>query len=102
VQAIRERWPAPPAWLKSQEHAAAVARQTEEETQRQAEEEARRREWAQKPPEERIAGRLTFWIHGRRFKGHEPTAEEIASKRAELLIQLTAGTQVPAAGDPSA
>ena len=88
VQAIRDAWPPPPAWPEAQEHAATVARQAEEEAQRQAEDEARRREWAAKPPEERIAGRLQFWLLGQRAKRREPTAAEVAAKRAELLAQL--------------
>jgi hypothetical protein len=92
VQAIRDAWPPPQAWVEAQEHAAAVARQAEEERQRRAEEDARCRAWAAKPPEERIAGRLQFWLLGQRRKGREPTAPEVAAKRAELLAQL-----VPAA-----
>jgi hypothetical protein len=90
VQAIRDAWPPPQAWVEAQEHAAAVARQAEEDACRREEEEARRREWAAKPPEERIAGRLTFWIQGRRVKGYEPTPAELAAKRAELLAELAA------------
>jgi hypothetical protein len=88
VEAIRERWPAPPGVAVAQERAAAARRQAEDERRRQAEDEARRRAWAAKPPEERIAGRLTFWIQGRRAKRHEPTAAEIAARRAELLAEL--------------
>ena len=51
-------------------------------------EDTRRREWAARPPEERIAGRLQFWLLGRRAKRQEPTAEEVAAKRAELLAHL--------------
>jgi hypothetical protein len=94
VQAIREGWLAPPAWRMAQERAAAVARRAEEEAQRQAEEAHRRREWEAKPPEERIAGRLQFWLLGRRAKRHEPTAAEIAARRAELLAELAAGGAV--------
>jgi hypothetical protein len=91
VQAIREQWPAPPARRAAQERAAAVSRQQEEERRHREEEEHRRREWQQKPPEERIAGRLQFWVLGRRAKRQEPTAAEIAARRAELLAELTAG-----------
>jgi hypothetical protein len=90
VQAIRDAWPPPPAWIDAQEHAAAVARQAEEETRRRAAAEARRRAWEQKPPEERIAGRLQFWLLGQRRKGREPTEAEVAAKRAAFLIQLAA------------
>jgi hypothetical protein len=89
VQAIRERWPAPPAWRAAQDRAAVLARQVEEERRHAEEEEARRRKWAARPPEERIAGRLQFWLAGRRAKRQEPTAAEIAAKRAELLAQLS-------------
>jgi Bacteriophage replication protein O len=90
VQAIRDAWPPPPAWFEAQEHTAAVARQAEEEARRREEEEARRRAWEQKPPEERIAGRLQFWLLGQRRKGREPTEAEVAAKRAAFLIQLAA------------
>jgi hypothetical protein len=88
VRAIQERWPAPPAWLGAQEHETAVARQIEAEDTRQAAEAARRQEQEARPPEERIAGRLTFWVEGRRRKRQEPTPAEIAAKRAELLAEL--------------
>jgi hypothetical protein len=96
VQAIRDAWPPPPAWVEAQEHAAAVARQAEEAARRRAEEAARQREWEAKPPEERIAGRLQFWLLGQRRKGREPTERELAAKRAELLTELT---RRPPAGD---
>jgi hypothetical protein len=95
VQAIRDAWPPPPAWLEAQERAAAVARQAEAERRRREEEAARRRAWESKPPEERIAGRLQFWVMGRRAKRHEPTAAEIAAKRAELLAEPAAANGVP-------
>jgi ABC-type branched-subunit amino acid transport system substrate-binding protein len=91
VQAIRERWPAPPAWRAAQDRAATLIRQAAEERRRAEEEAARRRAWAQRPPEERIAGRLQFWVLGRRAKRHEPTAAEVAARRAELLAELAAG-----------
>jgi hypothetical protein len=91
VQAIRDAWPPPSAWIEAREHAAAVARQAEEEATRRAEDEARRREWETKPPEERIAGRLQFWVLGRRAKRQEPTAAEVAARRAELLAELASG-----------
>jgi Helix-turn-helix domain len=94
VQAIRDSWPPPPVWIEAQEHEAAVARQREEDARREVEDEARRREWEQKPPEERVAGRLEFWLQGRRAKRHEPTAVEIAARRAELLAELAAAAGV--------
>jgi hypothetical protein len=90
VQAIREGWPAPPAWRAAQDRAAALAEQVEEERREREAEERRQREWLQRPPEERIAGRLQFWVLGRRAKRQEPTAAEIAAKRAELLAELAA------------
>jgi hypothetical protein len=98
VQAIRDAWPPPPAWIEAREHEASVARQAEAERQRQAEDEARRQEWAAKPPEERIAGRLQFWLLSQRRKGREPSAAEVAGRRAELLSELaaTAGAELPA------
>lgn len=59
------------------------------------EDEARRREWEQKPPKERITGRLLFWIEGRRRKGTAPTEAEIAAKRAELLAELAGAGAAP-------
>ena len=88
VRAIRDAWPPPPTWLEAQEHTATVARQAEADRQREAEDAARRREWEQKPPEERIAGRLQFWLLGQRRKGREPSAAEVDAKRAELLAEL--------------
>jgi Helix-turn-helix domain len=96
VQAVRDAWPPPQAWVEAQEHAAAAARQAEEEARRREQEEARRREWAAKPPEERIAGRLQFWVLGRRRKGLEPTEAEVAARRAELLAELAAQDGSPA------
>jgi hypothetical protein len=91
VRAIRDAWPPPAAWLEAQEHATTVARRAEAAAQREAEDAARRREWAQKPPEERIAGRLQFWLLGQRRKGREPAAAEVAARRVELLAELAAG-----------
>ncbi len=91
VQAIRDGWPPPPAWLEAQEHEAAAAYQAEEDVRRAAEDEAHRREWEQKPPEERIAGRLQFWLAGQRRKGRDPDEAEVAAKRAELLAEVVAG-----------
>ena len=88
MQAIRERWPAPPGVAAAQARIAAVQQQAEEARRREQEAAARRREWEAKPAEERIAGRLTFWIQGRRAKRHEPTLVEIAARRAELLAEL--------------
>jgi hypothetical protein len=90
VQAVREGWPTPPAWRAAQDRATAVARQAEAERWRREEEEQRRRAWEAKPPEERIAGRLQFWVLGRRAKRQEPTAAEIAARKAELLAELAA------------
>jgi hypothetical protein len=90
VRTIRDAWPPLPAWLVVQEHAVAVARQAEAEAQRAAEDEAHRREWAAKPPEERITGRLQFRLARRRRKGREPAAAEVAAKRGELLAALDA------------
>ena len=88
VQAVREGWPVPPAWRAARDRAAALAERAEAERREREAEERRRRQWEQKPPEERIAGRLQFWVLGRRAKRQEPTAAEIAAKRAELLAQL--------------
>jgi hypothetical protein len=79
-----------PAWEAAQRRATASAERVEAERRERETEEARRREWLQRPPEERIAGRLQFWLMGRRAKRHEPTAAELAAKRAELLAELAA------------
>ena len=92
VQAIRDAWPPPPAWREAQAHAATMARQEAEEAARRAADEAQRRQWAAKPPEERIAGRLQFWVLQQRAKRHEPTPAEVAARRAELLAELAART----------
>jgi hypothetical protein len=65
-----------------------VARQAEEAHRSGLEAAARRREGEAKPAAERIAGRLPFWIQGRRAKRREPTPAEIAVRRAELLAEL--------------
>jgi hypothetical protein len=106
VQAIRDAWPPPPGWTEAQEHAAAVGRQSEEAAARREADEARRREWATKPPEERIAGRLQewatkppeeriagrlqFWLLGQRRKGREPTEADVEAKGGELLAEVIA------------
>jgi hypothetical protein len=90
VQAIRDAWPPPPAWTEAQEHAAAVDRQSEEEASRREAEEVQRREWETKPPEERIAGRLQFWLLGQRRKGREPSEADVEAKRGELLAEVVA------------
>ena len=90
-------WSATPRapWYAPSE--AARVRQTAENARRNAEEAARVRAWAAKPPEERIAGRLQFWLLGQRAKRREPTAAEIAARRAELLAELE-GDGSPATG----
>jgi hypothetical protein len=88
VRAIREDWAPPAAWASARSSAALRAGQAEEEHRRREEEEQRRRAWAAKPPEERIAGRLQFWLMGHRVKGHEPGEAEVAARRAELLAEL--------------
>jgi hypothetical protein len=100
VQAIRDAWPPPPAWTEAQEHVATVDRQAEEVASRHEVEEAQRREWEAKPPEERIAGRLQFWLLGQRRKGHEPTEAAVAAKRAELLAELDAPLPASVSGYP--
>jgi hypothetical protein len=108
VRAIVEDWAPPAAWTVARERAAAAARRAAEEARQQQEAEAHRREWEAKPPEERIAGRLQFWLLGRRHKGLEPSEAEIAARRAELLAELGAPPPVapavalgPAAAPPA-
>ena len=96
VRAIREDWAPPAAWASARSSAAVRAGQAEEEHRRREEEEQRRRAWAAKPPEERIAGRLQFWVLGRRARRQEPTEAEVAARRAELLAELAARDRGPA------
>ena len=88
VQAIRQEWAPPAAWTATQARVATLARHAEAERQREADEKARQREQVAKPPEERIAGRLQFWVLGQRRKGQEPSEAELASRRAALLAEL--------------
>ena len=90
VQAIRDAWPPPPAWAEVQKHGVTADRQAEAEAARREADEARRREWATKPPEERIAGRLQFWLLGQRRKGREPSEADVEVKRGELLAEVVA------------
>lgn len=88
VRAIREDWAPPAAWTATQQRVAAQARQAEEDARHREAEAARIREWELRPPEERIAGRLQFWVLGQRAKRREPTAAEIAARQAALLAEL--------------
>jgi hypothetical protein len=90
VRAIREDWAPPAVWTVARAGAAVRAVQAADDRRRQEADEARRREWLQKPPEERVAGRLLFWLQGRRLRGHEPGEAEVAARRAELLAELAA------------
>ncbi len=82
-------WTASSAWLGAQEHTVVADLTFGEETKGRATDEGRRREWAAKPPEERIAGRLQFWLAGQRRKGREPDEAELVAKRTALLAELT-------------
>ena len=97
VRAIREDWAPPAAWSSAQQRAAAQARQAEEDARRREAEADRIREWELKSPDERIAGRLQFWVLGQRAKRREPTAAEIAARRAELLAELVTPRSAPPA-----
>jgi hypothetical protein len=97
VRAIQEDWAPPAAWTTARARSATKARQAAEEAQRREAAEAERRAWAVKPPEERIAGRLQFWVMGQRAKRREPTPEAIAARRAELLAEFVASAVMPAA-----
>jgi hypothetical protein len=96
VRAIRQDWAPPPAWAAGQQRSATRVRQAEEEARQREAEAARRQEWAAKPPEERIAGRFQFWLLGQRARRREPSAAEIAARRAELLAELAAQDRDPA------
>jgi hypothetical protein len=95
VRAIREDWAPPGGWTTAQQRVAIQVRQAEEETRRREAEAARIREWELKPPEERVAGRLQFWVLGQRAKRREPTAAAIAARRAELLAELVTLRSAP-------
>jgi len=88
VRAIRDEWAPPQGWLDAKERAADAARRREEEAARRAEEETTRREWEARPPEERVEGRLTFWLTRERLRGRQPTDAEIAVQRAELIAHV--------------
>jgi hypothetical protein len=90
VRAIRDEWAPPLTWAEQKKREAAAARQAEEEAARLAAQEAERREWEALPPEQRVKGRLDFWIIGQRRRGRQPTETEIAEQRAALIAQLTA------------
>ena len=89
MQAIRDEWASPQAWLDAKEHEAAAARQVAEEAARRAADEAKGREREALPPEERVRGRLEFWILGQRQRGREPTEAEITARQAEMIAQLS-------------
>ena len=95
VRAIREDWGPPSKPPAAQQRTATQARQAEEEARRREAEANRVRAWALKPPEERIAGRLQFWVLGQRAKRREPTATAIAARRAELLAEFAAQDRDP-------
>ncbi len=90
VQAIREEWPAPKDWVQAQAQAAVVKQREQERAAQAAEDERRRQEWEAQPEEERVRGRLEFWLVGQQRKGRQPSGEEIAARRAALIAELRA------------
>jgi hypothetical protein len=94
VQAIKENWAPPPGWVEAKAHAAVAARRADEEQARREAEAASRQHQASLPPEDRVQGRLEFWVLGQRRKGREPAAAEIAAKQAHLIEQLLEGDAV--------
>lgn len=46
------------------------------------------RDWDKTPPEERIKGRLDFWLVGFQLKRQRVSQEEIEAKKAELISEL--------------
>ena len=89
VRAIEDGWAPPEGWAQARERAAEAARRAEEEERTRAEEEERTRAWAALSPEERVRGRLEFWIAGRRRRlGREPAPQEIADQQRALIAQL--------------
>jgi hypothetical protein len=88
VQAIRDEWAPPQAWLDAKEHETAVARQAGEEAARRADKEERRRRWEAMTPEERVQRPLMLWTARQKLRGREPTPAEIAARQAELIAQV--------------
>jgi len=85
VKAIREGWELPEAYKRAQR------KRELEEQRRRAEEEERRlqeeelKQWAAKPLEEKVQEALERWLMLERALGRQPTEEEIAAKREELI-----------------
>ena len=46
------------------------------------------KDWDKTPAEERIEGRLDFWLVGFQLKGRTVSQEEIEAKKAELISEL--------------
>jgi hypothetical protein len=93
VEAIRKRWPAPPAWRKEHERQERERLRAEASARKEAEEaaarEAERRRLAALTPEQRVAGPLQAWIAVERtVRKREPTPEQIAAHQAALIANL--------------
>ena len=88
VQAIRQQWAPPQAWLEARARETATARQAEAAAARDAEETARRRRQEAMTPEAQVAGPLLLWVTRQRLHGREPTPTELDTRRCELLAQL--------------
>lgn len=100
VRAIEEDWAPPQAWVDAQSQHDADERRRAEAARKQAEDDAERRRWEALSPEEKVRGRVEFWISRQRLQGHEPSAGEIAARRAELIGSLTAPPPPPDAPVP--
>ena len=94
VQAIREGWAPPVAWVEAVEreaaNAATLRQQEEEHAARAAEDAERRMRLEALSPEERVRGQLEFWTTGQRLKGREPSDAQITAQQAILIARLNA------------
>jgi hypothetical protein len=80
VQAIRDEWAPPQAWLDAKVHETAVTHQAEEETARRAQEEERRRRWEAMAPEERVQ-RVYYDVEGELVR-----VQAIGTKRGNRIF----------------
>ena len=85
---IEEDWSTPEGFVSKKEREAKLQELDREQRERAREAKVKAQEWAARPPDDRITGRLEFWIAGEKFKYHQPTEEEIAAKKAELISEL--------------
>jgi hypothetical protein len=86
---IEEDWPAPEGFILAKDKDVKLHALKEELRKRIKEAKIEAEKWANMLPEERISGRLNFWIDSeKRFNQHQPTEEEISAKKEELISFL--------------